>query len=294
MSIKLTIGECESAAGKYHAVAREVGNQKASLTGVSGGVKGAWEGGAADEWANRIDIVANQVEQGLSDDISSVGDLLDDIAKDARALRGKAEALPASLGGSGDSGGARLVLDDGAAGGVRGDVTALGDALDKVGPVIADVRGILSQLKTCSLSVDDAAEAAVKDAKGKLETFSGDWDAYLSGVSSLVDKITSGMAKLDPNEPAMRENATAKAVANYGPARPRQQQLRLRRRPRQHGHGQLHLPGARPQVGWDAGRLGGEDVQLGLPRGGPLRPRLVEHARRVPGVRRRPRHPPEP
>lgn len=215
MSIKLTIGECESAASKYHSVAREVGNQKAGLTSTSGSVKDAWRGGAAEEWAHRIDIVANQVEQGVADDISSVGDLLDDVAQDARTLRGKAEALPASLGGSGDSGGARLVLDDGAAGGVRGDVTALGEALDRVEPAIADIRGILSQLRTCSLSVDDAAEAAVKDAKGKLETFSGDWDAYLSGVSSLVDKITSGMAKLDPNEPAMRENATAKAVANY-------------------------------------------------------------------------------
>ena len=215
MSIKLTIGECESAASKYHSVAREVGNQKAGLTSTSGSVKDAWRGGAAEEWAHRIDIVANQVEQGVADDISSVGDLLDDVAQDARTLRGKAEALPASLGGSGDSGGARLVLDDGAAGGVRGDVTALGEALDRVEPAIADIRGILSQLRTCSLSVDDAAEAAVKDVKGKLETFSGDWDAYLSGVSSLVDKITSGMAKLDPNEPAMRENATAKAVANY-------------------------------------------------------------------------------
>ncbi|MDP9859142.1 RHS repeat-associated protein [Olsenella profusa DSM 13989] len=215
MSIKLTIGECESAASKYHSVAREVGNQKAGLTSTSGSVKDAWRGGAAEEWAHRIDIVANQVEQGVADDISSVGDLLDDVAQDARTLRGKAEALPASLGGSGDSGGARLVLDDGAAGGVRGDVTALGEALDRVEPAIADIRGILSQLRTCSLGVDDAAEAAVKDAKGKLETFSGDWDAYLSGVSSLVDKITSGMAKLDPNEPAMRENATAKAVANY-------------------------------------------------------------------------------
>lgn len=195
-----------------------VASQKDRLTSASGELKGAWEGTAADEWTHRIDIVANQVEQGVADDISSVGDLLDDVAQGARALRGKAEALPASLGGSGDSGGARLVLDDGAAGGVRGDVTTLGEALGRVEPAIADIRGILSQLRTCSLSVDDAAEAAVKDAKGKLETFSGDWDVYLSGVSSLVDKITAGMSKLDPNELAMRENAMAKAVANYARA----------------------------------------------------------------------------
>ena len=218
MGIRLTIGECESAASRYHSVARGVASQKDRLTSASGELKGAWEGTAADEWTHRIDIVANQVEQGVADDISSVGDLLDDVAQGARALRGKAEALPASLGGSGDSGGARLVLDDGAAGGVRGDVTTLGEALGRVEPAIADIRGILSQLRTCSLSVDDAAEAAVKDAKGKLETFSGDWDVYLSGVSSLVDKITAGMSKLDPNELAMRENAMAKAVANYARA----------------------------------------------------------------------------
>lgn len=103
MGIRLTIGECESAASRYHSVARGVASQKDRLTSASGELKGAWEGTAADEWTHRIDIVANQVEQGVADDISSVGDLLDDVAQGARALRGKAEALPASLGGSGDS-----------------------------------------------------------------------------------------------------------------------------------------------------------------------------------------------
>lgn len=214
MSIKLSISACESAASKYHSVVREIASQKADLNSTCGSAKGAWQGDAANEWANRIDIVANQIERGVSDDISSVGDLLDDIAGDAKTLRSKAEALPVSLGGSGDSGGTILVLTDDAAG-VKGEATALGEALDSVGPAVEDIRGILSQLTTCSLTVDDAAEAAVSTAKARLEAFTVDWDAYLSGVSSLVHKITSGMSTLDPNGPAMKQGATAKAVANY-------------------------------------------------------------------------------
>ena len=67
MGIRLTIGECESAASRYHSVARGVASQKDRLTSASGELKGAWEGTAADEWTHRIDIVANQVEQGVAD-----------------------------------------------------------------------------------------------------------------------------------------------------------------------------------------------------------------------------------
>ena len=200
MSIKLGISECEDTAEKYHDVVNKVGTGKSDLLDARSDLKDTWSGDASDKWSARIDVVANKIEQSVSDKISTAADLLDDIAEDAKTLRQKAEALPATLGGSAPSGGNRLVLEDGAAGSIKGDVQSLNSALDKVGPAVSAVRDTLSKLKTCSVSVDNTAESAANEAKGKLDSFSGEWDGYLEGVDALVEKAQDGLSKLDADQ----------------------------------------------------------------------------------------------